>query len=160
MPTTLSNGIVVPASGTESPDIYGITTRLGTSVNTALGGAWTAYTPTVAGITGTATGKYNRVGKLVTAKIVITASGAGSALITATKPSSSVAGDELAVGTFLASDASAGPARYTGAVLDPGGSGAVYFVAENNVYMGTSGTVPWTWASGDKITATFSYEEA
>jgi hypothetical protein len=49
MPTELDHGIVVPSSGTEPPDIYGIATRLGNSVEEAFEEyvdptAWTAPT--------------------------------------------------------------------------------------------------------------------
>lgn len=44
MPTTTAHGIVIPAAGTEPADLYGVSTRLGNSVEAVLFTAWIAPT--------------------------------------------------------------------------------------------------------------------
>jgi hypothetical protein len=42
MPKTTTNGIVIPTADTEPADLYGVSTRLGQSVETVFCGPWTA----------------------------------------------------------------------------------------------------------------------
>lgn len=125
-------------------------------------GVWASYTPTVSGVPGTATGRYTRVGKLVIARFLLTASATASGTISVGRPVAAVdEGGGVAIGTAMAIDTSVGPGSRRGLTVVNNGTTQVFFIADSLTSAATVGaTVPWTWASGDTIAGTFTYEAA
>jgi hypothetical protein len=132
-------------------------------------GAWAAYTPSLAGITlgnGTLTGRYRLDKKLVNGRFRFVA-GSTTAFTATTfvfglpvTPNQSTTEDPLGIAQMM--DASAGLASRTGGWLCTSGGATCYVLAER-VAAG-AGTVnnlsPWTWATSDRISGSFSYEAA
>jgi len=123
-------------------------------------GAWTAYTPATGNITvgnGTLTGFYKKIGKTVFGRVafILGSSSAVAAGASLALPSTAVAvnGTNAPIGVAGYFDTSAtagylGGIMYTGKLTYPG----------SGYQIGSA--VPFTWATGDDISATFTYEEA
>lgn len=152
------------------PTIAGGAVILGSDIDTvrdAVGGVtdvWTDYTPVwaasgtaVALNNGTITGRYIRSGKLVVAEANLTMGSTttfGTGNYTITLPITARAG-ATPIGAALMYDASSDANRRPGAAV-LSGTGAVSFFAD-----GTVGQLaPFTWANGDIIRFTITYEAA
>lgn len=129
----------------------------------AIGDPWTSYTPTLSNWTlgnGTLTGFYIQAGKFVWGKAFYTV---GS---TDTKSGNLVIGLPV---TKVTDDGTGSPVGF-GLAFDTSGSAYNTVVAGHSTtarmlfYTPTSGvvnaTVPWTWATGDKLHVEFFYEAA
>lgn len=159
--------VAVSTGGTERMriDNAGLITGTGTSL-----GAWTSFTPTYTNFTignGTQEYVYARIGKIVVVRGRTTLGSTSS--VTGqwdfTLPVNAVAGYGTAnlgpIGMFNAYDASASVLAF-GTVIRVG-TGTVRFVCHNTsgTYATNSdatGTVPFTWASGDFIQVKLVYE--
>ena len=162
----------VQAAGVDVATTTGIQTltnkalSTGTAVGggTDISGAWTPYTPTLSGwtlVNGTLTGRYIQIGKRIDFEISYTVG--SSDTIAAANPGFSfpvtpraldVTRQPMGVATLF--DTSASAFRHHIA--------AAFSTGQINTYNpdGTpqSNTVPWTWAAGDKIVLTGTYEAA
>lgn len=130
----------------------------------AIGDAWTAYTPTLTNWTlgnGTLTGSYVQAGKLVIAKVFFTVGStttvSGSLVIglPVTKVADDAFGTSLQ-GTAMLFDTSSSTRNMRLALQNSTGSMAFHDLTGNIV----NATVPWAWATGDKLNATVMYEAA
>lgn len=125
--------------------------------------AWTAYTPTVSGITignGTFSASYARVGKNVTLKVRFTL-GSTSAITGAATFSLPVNATGFGYGT---ANLNCAGSNYQGVALISGSTNvianAVNSAGTYAVQSSTSATIPATWATGNVISLTISYEAA
>lgn len=129
-------------------------------------GAWTAYTPTLSGITlgnGGLAATYARVGKTVTVRIRFAAGTTTTFSATTlrfTLPSNFATNyDQLPLGPAYFLDSSVGsPSRTAGAAIAT--SANQVFLVTNATGGTVTNAVPWTWADQDLITMTVTYEEA
>ena len=130
----------------------------------AIGDPWVAYTPTLTNWTlsnGTLAGFYMQAGKLVWGKVSYTVGSSdtksGNLVISlpVTKVADGGAGFPLQ-GTAELFDTSASLRNYVFVAHNASTSMRFYDGAGNIVVP----TVPWTWATGDKLNATFMYEAA
>jgi hypothetical protein len=138
---------------------------------TSWGSAWTAYSPTLSGITlgnGTLTAYYKKIGSTVHVRCDLilgsTTSFSGTTIIGLPTPVRTAAGygQGSPIGAAFMYDSSAGSAsRSIGtAVYDPT-SGGAFFIADAGVATGNRtvlNSVPWTWASGDQLRFQGTYE--
>ncbi len=133
-----------------------------------LSGAWDSYTPTISGTgwalgNGTVTGRYKKVGRLVAFYIQIvfgSTSTYGAGGLGVTGPVAAQSGEATGVVRFV--DSSPGVAVwgtwYTGAgstslgLVAPSASGS--YLSE----VGVISTVPFTWATNDRVTLSGVYE--
>ena len=126
--------------------------------------AWTSYTPTVSTWTlgnGTATGKYMQVGKTINFRINFTfgSTSVASGQVSFSLPVTSVAlfstpGDPIGTATFR--DASV-PANDSGPLILSSTTQCQPRLASLAV---TGVSTPWTWAAGDLISLSGTYEAA
>jgi hypothetical protein len=129
----------------------------------AIGDAWTAWTPAYTNITignAAVTARYMQAGKLVHASYFMTVGSttsfaAGNLLFS--PPTTMLAGANQVIGSGVGIDVSGGPA-YRGTVALVTTSTRIVFVADGGTFI--SNTSPWTWATGDIITWTITYETA
>ena len=139
--------------------------------NTVLG-AWIDYTPTWTATTtnpvignGTITGRYSLVNKTVTAQIYIsmgstTTYGSGNFLLTLPVTAATTLGSFAALGSAWYYDASANNAT-TGIANVNNGSTTIFGLRYTGTNAGNvTAIAPYTWASGDFITATIQYKAA
>lgn len=128
---------------------------------------WVGWTPTWTGLTvgnGVQVARYTRVGDAITAQVNLTlgSTSAVSGLFDFTVPvgfNQDVYTSYSAVGPATIVDTSAGGAgRFACTALILSLSGRVYFLANNTQVTNTAPIA--AWASGDKITATITYEAA
>lgn len=172
--------MAVTAPGTQNPvDGATILTAWGDAVNADLNtldartpsGAWTAFTPTLTAVTtnptlgtgGTATGRYNQIGKLVEAHTIIVfgsaSVGAGSGSYRVALPVSAHANATI-LGTGMLFDSSAVQMKHITAIFQSSTTATLYLGdAAAGVYEVTHAN-PWTWAANDQIWIKFSYEAA
>lgn len=137
--------------------------------NASMLAAFTSYTPTWTNVTlgsSTQASSYVQIGKIVTVKIAFTF-GAGTAItgaVSFTLPVTAKSTHVLyqSLGTINANDSDTtlypmivSYASTTTASLGVQGAAGTYVNIAN-----TSSTVPFTWATGDKITGMFTYEAA
>lgn len=136
-----------------------------------LGGVWTDWTPTLVNISGgTLTfAKYMRIGKTVHYRFKYTMAGAnisGTATFTLPVAAFSAASDSASktpVGTAIYYDTNGG---WVPGVVYLSSSTTVAVLTTHNVastyptLASVSGTVPFTWASGDAINVSGTYEAA
>ncbi len=139
--------------------------------------ARSTYTPTLTstgvapnlGATGTASGRYNRVGKLVLGEVYLVFSGAGLAAGTGTYrvslPTAALLGttSELPVGRARLADSSGAVIAMVDVVLSSTGSHLEFTYSAaypTGAQTKVQGTAPWTWAASDTISLTFAYEAA
>lgn len=130
----------------------------------ALVPTWTSYVPTWGASSapslgnGTLTGSYAKVGKLVNVRIALTIGSTttmGSGRWTFSLPFAPAAQQCLAA---VSEDASA-TTRYGGGAWITPGTG-VFAVAMGSGSNGASSTVPFTWANGDQLYISGSYESS
>lgn len=130
-------------------------------------GAWTSYTPVWAAATtnpvlgnGTLTGRYMKVGRTTTVAIKLTMGSTttyGSGIYRWSLPAAAAATE--AVGTLFIGDASAGYS--TGiAYVSASNTDVTAYVGAAGSGAAVSGTVPQTFAAGDRIWITATYEAA
>jgi len=130
----------------------------------AIGDVWTAYTPTLGGWTlgnGTLSGSYIQAGKLIHFRIIFTV---GSTTTISGAPNFSIPAAALTlgangrrpVGTIDLFDTSGSAHRHYFGVLTT--TTAVAPVLHDGTAI--SPTVPWTWATGDIIEISGTYEAA
>jgi hypothetical protein len=129
----------------------------------AIGDAWTSYTPALVNWTlsnGTLTGYYMQAGKLVWGKVFYTVGStdtkSGNLVITLPVTKLADDGTETPFGYGGAYDTSV-PARNTVGVFHSTTSRMLFWTPTSGI---VSNTVPWTWATGDKLNAAFCYEAA
>ena len=132
--------------------------------------AWQSWTPTWGGLTvgnGTVAAKYTQVGKMVTCRISFTMGSTSSISgdVTFTLPVTSVSyvasgNHYIGVGRMCDNGVAAygGPIEWrsttTGAII-------AYYAASTYLgEAGLSGSLPFTWGTGDYFNATFTYEAA
>ena len=124
-------------------------------------GAWTAYTPTWAGVSstgGVSTGAYTQIGRTVHfwANYVLGTAVSITAGISAPLPTGKAAGSEVLVnGVFIDMGTGYYAPLVVGQTLYAARAGVSYVDAET-----PSNTIPFTWATGDKISVTGTYEAA
>lgn len=174
-----------PASPNEGMTIYETDTDLflvwsGSAwINVLRSGAWQTFTPTLQVLVGSGTdwvigngtinGRYLQVGNLVQVFIEVvfgstSTYGTGS-LALGNLPINIAApvSTDPAIGTSQLRDASL-TTLYPGTVYRRGNNGATLWTYLTNATYATStnisNTVPFTWANGDSISATFVYERA
>ncbi len=164
----LDSGIFVPATDTLGFVINDIEIfRLTSTGITGL--AYTAYTPTLAGITignGTINGRYIRLGDRVMGRVTITfgSTTTMSGTVTVALPfdNDSNYGTNHPIGRCFFSDANS--TDYIGTFLLGTNVGNVNVINATATYAYNSGsissTVPFTWASTDQILIQFEYEAA
>lgn len=129
--------------------------------------AWTTYTPTLGGGwtlgAATITGRYQRVGNTVHVHVKLVL-GAGMALISS--PTFSLPfpcitlSDHWVTGTGLARDISPAGACMLQCLVSTGGTDLIIY-GINPTYAGIqslTGAVPFTWSTGDILTANITYE--
>lgn len=153
-------------SGTlEANQIYGVLGIYERTRNAPMG-EWTAYTPTVTGITlgaSTLAARYAKVGKTVFFEIRLIL-GAGfnvTGNFVFTTPSAfSASMSAKILGNFGAYDTSAA-ARYSGQVYNSSTTEIICYTHSQGATAGAAlaATVPFTWASGDQIFISGVYEE-
>jgi hypothetical protein len=135
-----------------------------------LSGAWDSYTPTVGGAgwalgNGTISGRWKKVGRVVTFSLQVTwgtTSTFGGTALTLTAPTAAVSGNFY---TFTGQASDTGTATYLLGCTLPGGSSTItpYTLGAAGTYLttgsvGLTTSVPHTWASTDLITVNGVYE--
>lgn len=129
---------------------------------TAMQAGWTAYTPTIGGLTttsGTTTASYNQVGKTIDFKFQFTLGASSSvAGCTVTLPVTATADTSGQVFNASGYDSSA-VATYTLAGIATSTTVVTLRVPGSPV-VAIGATVPFTWATGDIITISGRYEAA
>lgn len=139
----------------------------GTWVQLARVNAWTSYTPTIAGWAigdGTLACAYQKVGRMVTVRVSVTvgASTTFGAALTVSTPFTAVTGaEQWGDGSLFDTSGSVwAPAMVR--LQSAGTSFQVYSLTSvtqmNNT--GLTSTVPWTWATGDVVRFSMTYESA
>ncbi len=133
------------------------------------GGAWNSWTPTFTNVSGGTLNyaKYKVVGKTVHLRLGYTLAGANvSGIITFTPPVTRHADTTptlpVMAGNAQFFDTSAG-SRIYGFGLLAGSTIQLYVTGASTTYanlVSTSSTVPFTWATGDTIDASLTYEAA
>ncbi len=122
--------------------------------SSGLGAAWTAYTPTVTGWSlgnGTVTGRFKQIGKIVHAFIQVTAGstttfGTLSVSLPVAARATSHSGDTTMTDTSAS-------AEYSAAAL-------VNTVTTVRPFPALTATSPFSWASGDVVNISITYEAA
>jgi hypothetical protein len=134
----------------------------------AIGDPWTSYTPTLTGITlgtgGTNVGAYMQAGKFVNGRVIITlgTSGTLTSAMAATLPVTPlITTDGMPLGQAMMFDSSAsnlvdGQCRWSNSLS----AAAIQYHLGTATGANATATTPWTWAAGDRILLTFSYEAA
>lgn len=133
------------------------------------GAAWTAWVPTWTNLTiagSTVTAKYIKIGKLIVCRLsVVLGANLPTGAVTFSLPVTAAAypglSDRMPLGTAHCYDSS--PVGYYSAYITLSSTTVVLIApiataAAFATATGLSGTVPFTWATGDEIHATFSYE--
>lgn len=156
--TTTANADTVDgyhASPTPTSNTIPVLDSNGFIPNSALGGAWTSYTPTVSGTSNytVAYARYSRKGKTVTLQIQITMTGAASGIIEVGLPFNNANTVGWQIGTSV--------------VLNSGVSynaAAAVIVNSTNTIKGINGaaffapSVPHTWKNNDALYLAITYE--
>lgn len=126
----------------------------------AIGDAWTAYTPTLTGFTVSASQAYYRAaGKHITVSYVGTLNAAATAEMSVSLPVAAARTPIgfLPVGVVHALDS--GTIRRSGVATLSDADGTLRFFIDNSA-TAWNATGPFTWASGDQIAFTITYEGA
>ncbi len=175
MATTTNNGWATPDDTAFVYQGAQAMRTLGQAIDTSVGTgllAWTSYTPTLSGTgwvkgSGTIEGRYVKLGKIVIAEIQYTFStagggAAGSAVPTVSLPvnANTTISPNPAQVTILDTSASTtyigqGSIGSTGVTGNVGVSSGAY-----TSLTGLAAGVPMTWATGDEIRWTLTYEAA
>lgn len=138
-------------------------------VTNGLQAAWDTWVPTLAGFTlgnGTMVAKFIRYGKTVHYRLIFTAGTTSTftSTFTVTLPAqmhADYSGGTLGAGFLV--DASVGSSSRTGATVHPASVGSntaalvVDRIASNAL---VTNAVPWTWATGDTLSMSGTYEAA
>lgn len=138
---------------------------------TAIGGAWTSYTPTWTNLTvgnGTNASAYVQAGKLIIVRIKFTLGSTSSVgtIPYATVPASfnSAYTGTFPVGSCTMFDLSTDAVWFGHAIPDSSLTNIRFFVDNVAGTYSTAGvvsaTAPMTWATGDRLETTFVYESA
>jgi hypothetical protein len=148
-------------------DSAGLITGAGTSL-----GAWTAYTPVLTatttnptlGTSSIAAGLYVKMGKIVVVnfRIIFGSSGvdAGSGEYRISVPFNMLnVGNLLPSGVVWLYDVSAGVSKMAGAFRATATPSSTFLIRGEAV-LSVGNATPWTWAAGDTIAGTLTYEEA
>jgi hypothetical protein len=136
-----------------------------------ISGAWTSYTPTVGGAgwalgNGTATGRYKKIGRVITCNAKVTwgsTSTFGGSSLTISAPVAAVSGMDF-VGTLTMQDT--GTTTYLGVSYLPSASSTFTLLVANTagtyatVSTGLTTSVPHTWANTDILWISMVYESA
>lgn len=129
----------------------------------AIGDAWTSYSPSLTNWAignGTLTGDYMQVGKLVFGKIALTLGStstmSGNCVISLPVTKLADAGTATSFGSGLATDTSSGAVNCL--VVAHATTTSMRFYTPTSGLV--AGSVPWTWANTDVLTADFMYEAA
>lgn len=135
---------------------------------TAATAAWTTWLPTLTALTagnGTTTAKYRQLGKTVDYRfkfVLGTTSAVGTSprfsLPAAPHADYVVVFDELGHGVIR--DVSAPAERVATVLLSAGSTVEIFHYSTTGGITGTTATVPWTWATGDVLSCTGTYEVA
>lgn len=172
--------MAVTAPGTHNPaDDTTIPTAWGDAVNADLinldartpAGAWTAYTPTLTAVTlsptlgtgGTQTGRWNAIGKLITANISVVF---GTALVVAGSGAYRIAlptaaqANATILGTGMLYDSSTATMKHVTALFQSSTTLTMYLGDAGAGVFEVTNAVPWTWAANDQIWLNLSYEAA
>lgn len=156
--TLTGDGAVGPLSATEVGYLDGVTSAVQTQINSKLTtpGVWTSWTPSWSNLTiGNAYnyGRYIKIGSFVHATVEFTWGSTTSASSVFIPDIPTGASGSIAfTGNGWAFDASA--TVWNNITWSPGG----YLIAANGNRVNQ--TVPWTWATGDIIRLSISYEAA
>lgn len=129
------------------------------------GGLWTAYTPTYSGMTignGTTTARYSKTGRTITATGLLTmgttTTFSGTIVMTIPVAVNAVLwSSSVSVGTAALTDVSA---TVTEAALVLPNTTTQVALRRTANGAPVNNTVPWTWATGDTIGWTYTYESA
>lgn len=135
------------------------------------GAAWTAYTPTLGGFTlgnGTWSAAYARVGKACTFRAVLTfgtTTTAATAFVTITLPLAALAATNVAfTAQFVDVSASeyhtAASRQSSTTVVTIGLIGSTGVIGPASLHRTLTATTPFTWATGDQIILTGTYQLA
>ena len=131
-------------------------------------GAWTNYTPTLGGVTGgsnTVYGRYFNMGSLVVGVCGFTLGSGGGVTgsitltVPSAKPATTLGGanvTHIAVGRAF--DSSANVYFSATGSLTPSFSTTILFNFATGATTGWNATIPFTWASGDRMNVLFAYE--
>lgn len=125
--------------------------------------AWTSFTPSITGLTlGSPSARYTQIGKTVHVQVV-GATSAHSGSFTFTLPVAAVvAGSARVIGSSYAEDVSSGLLFVGIARLTASSGTACQFIAASVTGTNTSfsATAPFTWAVGDVLSFSLTYEAA
>lgn len=127
----------------------------------AIGDAWTSYTPTATNLTignGTLSGGWMQAGKFTVVRISVTfgTTTTVSAAVSFALPATASAFDQAIAGWLLDSSAgNTGRVPASGSIMASASTVTVYSSGGS-----LTSTVPFTWATGDKISLTGVYEAA
>ena len=156
----LTNGLMTYQTDTSSLTIYNGSIW----VRMAAGGAWTTWTPTIASWTqgnGTVVAVYEQVGRTVNCYVIITWGTTSSGFVgTVSVPKTAARAGALGVSYINDSGGSAYPAV---CLLETTTTATVYVTVASGTYTtitGISATVPFTFATGDSIRFSLTYEAA
>lgn len=128
---------------------------------TILQAQWATYTPTVSGLTlgnGSLAGRYNQVGKTITAVVTFSAGSTttySGALIFGLPVAPENSASSLAIGTAFCDNGSSATRQTAVAILNGGATVYILTGTANTVW---SSTVPFTFGTGAHITFTVVYE--
>lgn len=128
----------------------------------AIGDAWTSFTPTIGNFTtgnGTIAAAYMQAGKLTTFRIKVTlgSSSAVTGSLTATLPANATATRTVS-GLVMMYDSSAGASGYNGGWAFNSSTSTLLLRTDASATV--NATVPFTWATGDELVITGTYEAA
>lgn len=130
-------------------------------------GSWQSWTPTISGFAlgdGTVDAHYCQVGKVVTCRLIVTVGSTSTIgdLVFTPPVTAAVSFTYGPIGIATALDA--GTAFYFGNIYQIGTTdfrvGMFDQAGTYQTITGLTPTVPFTWAPGDRISATFTYEAA
>lgn len=154
-------GIAYPDASSPIANLQLHLKQLADSVDAILGGPWSTYVPTIAGITignGTVVGRYRAVGKTVDYSVTIVLGNTSSVtnIIFFSPPVAPRSmQDRSPVGAVVLGDASTGARR----IWFAAGGGTSFAINDSSGAV-ASNTNPWTWATGDFIEVRGTYEAA
>lgn len=129
---------------------------------------WDDWTPTLTGFTvgnGTQTARWRRVGRTVEVRYCLVAGTTSSftgtfSVSLPAPPAADYVTNQALDGSVGLYDNSAGSSSRQGGTVLYAGSDAVIAIADNTAPATVTNTNPWTWANGDILTITATYEAA
>lgn len=131
-------------------------TTVGTDWLPDFGGRWITYTPTCNWTNVTVTGRYTMTGKLCTvrARVVVSGTTVYAGSCTLSLPQTPVSNSEVRAASAIGRVAS----TYYQFVALPSSDLGIYPMGASGAWGTFSSTVPATWANGNFVDATFTYE--